>query len=299
MRAQLDSRAVDALISTLASRQHGVVGRGQLLEAGVGRGAIGHRVATGRLQIVHRSVYSVGHRSLSPDGRWMAAVLAAGPEAVASHRCGAAVWRLLDWDRLEVTVPRARIVEGLLVHRFHLPADEVTRVRGIPVTTAARTLLDLAAVAPIQQVERAMSEAEYRRLTTVASVSRMAERYPRRRGIATVKAILRAFNGGITRSELEGRFARFLRKAGLPLPRLNVNLVIEGRWLQADCAWHEQRLIVELDGHGAHWTAAAFERDRERDRVLAANGWRVVRVTWRQLHREPRSLAADLARILA
>jgi very-short-patch-repair endonuclease len=294
------SRDLDRLIADQAESQHGVITRQQLLELGLGVGAVEHRLARGRLHIVHRCVYAVGHRSLTPEGRWMAAVLAAGRRAVASHRCAAAIWRLLPSDLLEVTIPVLRKPRGIVAHNSQLPADEVTHVRWIPVTTAPRTVLDLATVVPMHQVERAMNEAEFRRLADGRAVAQLGDRYAGRRGMGTIKSILEAHGiaTGVTRSELESRFLRFLRKAGLPLPRLNVNLVIDGRWLQCDCVWHAQRVIVELDGRAAHATAAAFERDRARDRVLAAHGWRVVRVTWRQLHSERHALAADLRMIL-
>jgi very-short-patch-repair endonuclease len=250
-------------------------------------------------RVVYPSVYSVGHPRLTDEGRWMAVVLASGPGAVASHRSGAAVWRLLASERLEVTAPRPRIVRGIVVHRSHLREDEVAHVRGIPVTTVARTVVDLAAVVPMPLVERAINEAEYRGLLKAESLAELEERYSGRRGIRTITWIVEGLNAGVTRSELEARFLRFLRKGGLPLPRLNVNLVIDGRWIQCDCVWHERRVIVELDGRAAHATAAAFERDRARDRALAAHGWRVVRVTWRQMRDEPQALAADLSGILA
>ena len=212
----------------------------------------------------------------------MAAVLAAGAGVVASHRCAAAIWRLLPSEVLEATIPTARRPRGIVVHHARLPVDEVTHVRGIPVTTVPRTVLDLATVVPIPQVERAMSEAEYRRLTDARAVAQLADRYPGRRGMGAIREILEAHGFGtyVTRSELEARFLRFLRKAGLPCPRLNVNLVIEGRWFQCDCVWHDQRLIVELDGRAAH-------------------GWRIVRIIWRQLNDEPTAIASDFRRMLS
>ena len=182
----------------------------------------------------------------------------------------------------------------------NLPADEITSLAAIPVTTVPRTLLDLAAVLDHRGVERAMNEAEVRRYTDPLSLPALLARYPRRRGTAAIRAILGA--GGIgttlTRSELEERFLRFLARWGLPRPELNVPIAVRGGFVEADCVWRRSRLIAELDGRAVHGTAAAFERDRARDRALNASGWRVVRITWRQLSEEARELAEDLGALL-
>ena len=166
-------------------------------------------------------------------------------------------------------------------------------MEGIPLTGLSRTLLDLATVLPSHQVERAFNEAQVRALSDTLSLPDLIERYPRRRGIRTVKAILDT-GPAFTRSELEARFAAFRRRADLPSPSLNA--VVEG--YECDCVWPNRGVIVELDGRASHATAAAFENDRLRDRALIAAGWRVIRVTWRQLHDEPEALAVDLGRIL-
>jgi Protein of unknown function (DUF559) len=293
--------SIDRTIAELAERQHGVIARTQLRDAGISRDAIHHRL--GRvLHQVHKGVYASGHRRLTREGRWLAAVLAAGPGASLSHRAAAALLGLGAYVHLEVTAPGTRRVRpGIQIHSCRLPPDEVTTERAIPVTTASRTILDLAAVVPANHVERAINEAEFRRLTDTLSLADLVARYPGRRGIQTVKQVLARLRHGatITRSELESRFLEFLRTTGLPLPSPNTWLHLGERSIECDCVWHSQRLIVELDGHAGHHTAAAFERDRARDRALNAHGWRTIRVTWRQLHSEPEALAADLRRILA
>jgi very-short-patch-repair endonuclease len=251
---------------------------------------------------VHRGVYAVGHRALNQDGRWMAAVLAAGDGAVLSHRAGAALSALWPPSHLEVTVGRPRrALRGISVHVSSLPHDEVTAVRNIPVTTLPRTLLDLAAILPPHKVERVVNAAEVRRLGGSLSLADLVERYPRRPGTATIRTILSNLEAGgaVIRSELESRFLAFVRSAGLPAPRMNAHLPLASRWLECDCVWRAQRVVVELDGRAAHFTRAAFERDRARDRMLTAHGWRVVRVTWAQLQHEPGAVAADLRRTLA
>jgi very-short-patch-repair endonuclease len=290
---QLGFGWIDRVIGALAERQHGVVSGPQLLHASVDRHVIDHKLRVGRLLPIHRGVYAVGHRRLTRRGWWMAAVLAAGPGAVLSHRAAAALHGIWHYDGLEVTAAADRSRPGITVHKSCPPADEDTELEGIPVTGLSRTLLDLAAVLPAHHVERAFNEAEVRGLTDSLSLPDLVERYPGRRGIRAIKAILET-GPAFTRSELEARFTAFRRKTRLPSPSLNA--VVEG--YECDCVWLGHRLVVELDGRAIHATQAAFERDRARDRALTAAGWRVVRVTWGQLHDEPEALAADLRRIL-
>jgi very-short-patch-repair endonuclease len=289
---------VDKLIGDLAERQHGVVARSQLVGAGMGSRAIEHRLEKRRLRSVYRGVYTIGSpRLLSRDGRWMAAVLACGPGAVLSHRAAAALWGMRGGDRIELTVPAAkRPRPGIELHRANVPDDERTTHRGMPVTTVPRTLLDLSAVVQRHEARSAFRKAEQLRLTDPLSLHEVAQRYTRRPGLATAKALLQEAGIGarIIRSELEERFQDFLITAGLPLPQTNV--VIEG--YEVDCAWPDQRVIVELDGHATHSPSHAFEVDRSRDRRLAAAGWRVIRITWRQLEEEPTSVEADLRCLL-
>jgi hypothetical protein len=156
---------VDPIIAELAARQHGVVTRVQLLDAGVRRHAVDHRIKRGRLHNEFRGVFAVGHKNLTADGGRMATVLAAGLGAVVSHRAGGALYGLLFSSVAEITLDRRhRQLRGLRVHGLPLPRDEVTSERGIPVTTVPRTLFDLASVLPRSQVERAINEAEVRRL---------------------------------------------------------------------------------------------------------------------------------------
>lgn len=298
MYAQRIKSEQERAIGSLAERQHGVVTRAQLSELGLNRGSITHRIELGWLCPVHRGVYTIGHRLLTQEGRWMAAVLACGPGTVVSHHSAAALWGIRQSSRIEVTTraghPRRN---GITVHRSPLRADERTTHRGIPTTTVPRTLLDLSAVVRRDTLRSALRQAEQLRLTDPLSLNDLAERYPRRPGLAAIRALLEEASVGarIIRSELEERFQAFLVNAGLPLPK--TNQLVEG--YEVDCVWPEQRLIVELDGRAAHDTSHAFERDRERDRALAAAGWRVIRITWRQLEEEPHLVEADLRRLLA
>ena len=228
----------------------------------------------------------------------MAATFAGGPGAVLSHRSAAALWGILPWDgAVEVTSGRRLLPrDGLILHSSHLPPDERTLLDGIPVTTVPRTLLDLAAVVTPRRLERALHEAEVLRLADPLSLSDLLARHPGRRGAAALNAILAdaALGTTVTRQELEHDFSALVAEAGLPRPVTNV--AVEGH--EVDALWREERLIVELDGRAAHGTRRAFEADRARDRALTIAGWRVVRVTWRQLHHDGPALADDLRRLL-
>ena len=227
----------------------------------------------------------------------MAAVLACGPGAVLSHRSAAALWALrpvIAGSEVSVSANR-RSRPGVLVHRTALPDDEVTVLRGIPVTTFPRTILDLAATRPRREAEEAFNEAEVLGLTDKLSLVDLLERRPRRRGAATVRAIVTEHGGAtITRSQLERDFLAFLDRTGLPRPLLNAPLDVDGRRLTPDAYWPHHRIVAELDGYGPHGTRRAFVRDRRRDRWLHVAGFTPVRITWADLHETPGELEADL-----
>ena len=234
----------------------------------------------------------------------MAALLTARG-SVLSHRSAAALWGIWrsDWRAIEITVPgNRRGRAGVLVRRAALPADERWTHHGIPVTTPARTLLDLAAILKPEELERAINEAEVKRLGSPTSLGALIARYPRRPGTPAIGALLhkRRIGANVTKEELEHRFLAFLDANDIERPRTNQPIRLhDGTWIEADCHWPAANLIVELDGGAAHHTRHAFERDRARDRRTVASGHRVVRVTWRQLHEDPRTLASELRRLLS
>lgn len=291
-------------IARLAARQHSVVKRAQLLELGLTVAAIDHWLRAGRLHRIHRGVYAVGHPSLTWKGKWLAAVFAAGASAVLSHRSAAALLGLLPAraGAPEVIVPswRSRL-PGVRRHSGELRADERAIEAGIPVTSPARTLLDLASVASPKELRQAFRKAEADRVLTARKLAQALERRPGRRGNCAVRALLQdaGYGRGIKRSDLEADFATFLRRHGFPAPDRNVHVKVGAVEIEADCVWHEARLIVELDSRTFHDTDSAFEADRARDRALAAHGWTVIRVTYRHLHRDEVQLARDLRTILA
>ncbi len=297
------AREADWVIANLAGQQHGVVARRQLLAAGIGRRAIDERMGRHRLHQIHRGVYAVGFRALRTEGRWMAAVLAAGPNAVLSHLTAAGLWGISPRSGgfLEVTRPTYfRPHPHIRAHRSVLPEDERTVVEGIPVTTVPRTVLDAAVAASPRQLERMLNETEVRGLTDALSVPDLLERYPRRPGSAVLHGLVaeRAGDSGVTRNDFEELFVSLLDAHGLPRPRFNADISVGGRFFCVDCLWHSQRLIAELDGRAAHGTREAFEDDRERDRLLTVNGWRVLRITWRQVRDRAEDVALDVSMAL-
>jgi hypothetical protein len=277
------------------------VAREQLAGLGVSADAIEGRLRRRRLHRVHQGVYAVGAPSLTARGRWMAAVLAAGPGAALGHRSAAALWDLRPSAsaRLEVIARRSVARPRIEVHVARLQADEMTTLDRIPVTSVHRTLLDLASVLTPPQLERALERAEALRLADPVPLAVLVERHRGARGMKTLRRLLHTeVRPVLTRTEREDLFLDFLAAHGLPKPEVNVDIELSGGWIQADFLWRDRRLIVELDDRQSHDTGRAFERDRARDRVLATRGWRVVRVTLRQLRATPAEVARDLAALL-
>ena len=199
---------------------------------------------------------------------------------------------------LEISCPRPLQRPGIRTYWCRLPVDEVTVHEGIPVTTPARTLFDLAAVVSLEELRRAVKEAEVRRLWGLVSLPDLVARHPRRPGAAAIRAVTEAPDRGVTRNDVEEALAALVRRTRLPDPLFNVPLKLGPRFIEPDCMWPEQRVIVEVDGYETHGTRDSFESDRARDRELAVHGWRVVRVTWRQLLDEPEQIARDLRALL-
>jgi very-short-patch-repair endonuclease len=202
--------------------------------------------------------------------------------------------------RTEITVPRAlKRRDGLHIHQAGLAADEITLHRGIPVSTPARTLLDLAAVLTAQQLERAATEAEIRRLGSPTALADLVGRHPRPPGTPAIRRLLetRAIGRHVTKQELELRFLALLDAHGIERPRINAKIHLEPEPKEVDCLWPEPSVVVELDGYATHGTRRAFEEDRARDRALVVAGYRVVRITWRQLQEEAPALARQLRTI--
>jgi Transcriptional regulator, AbiEi antitoxin/Protein of unknown function (DUF559) len=298
------SRDDDRRLAELARQQHGVVSREQLARMGVGNAAISVRLRTGRLHRIHAGVYAVGHRLLTQEGRWMAAVLASGTGAALSHWSAAALWGIRPNSRsmIDVTTPRkSRTWNGIRRHHKGLPADEITVKNGIPVTSAARTVFDLAATEDLDAVETMLREMEFHRRWGPLSLHDLVERYPGRRGVRKVRTALERLKSeppGRRRRGLEERFAPFLRRYRLPLPYFNDWIFLSDKRYCVDCHWPRTGQIVELDGWQGHGTRSAFRSDRERDRKLRVAGYSVIHLTWAQLDDEPEQVASDLRMLL-
>jgi very-short-patch-repair endonuclease len=283
-------------VIALAGRQHGVVPVGQLIAAGGSARWVEHRVARGWLRRLHRGVYLVGPLE-AEHSRAMAATLATGPGAPISLYPAAVLWGLRPPrdGPMHVTVAGdRRNRDGIVIHRATLHPEDVTRRHGIPVTSAARTLLDLAATEPTRELELALNEAELMHRVSTPSLNEQFSRYPRHRGTAALKEAIQT-DPAFTRSEAERRALDLIRRARLPAPETNAQ--IHGH--EVDLLWRQQRLVVEIDGYAYHSARRSFERDRRRDQTLIAGGHRVIRITWRQIHREPETLVATLATALA
>lgn len=285
-------------VVALADRQHGAVARRQLLAMGLSGRMIDLRIDSGRLHLLHRGVYAVGRGKLSQRGQWMAAVLACGDEALLSHRSAAALWGLMRSHRLpiEVSSRSGRRRQGIAVHESRLDRSDRAAVDGIPVTSVARTLFDLAEVVDRQTHERAFEEADRLRVLELRAVEDVCSRNPRRRALKPVRRLIEAAREPVTtRSPLEDRFVVFCEEQGLPQPTTNATIAD----LEVDALWCHEKLIVELDGFSFHQHRAAFERDRARDAVLQAAGFRVIRITHRRLDREPLLLAGQIRELLS
>jgi very-short-patch-repair endonuclease len=256
----------------------------------------------GRLRRLHRGVYGTG--PVTPRyQREAAALFACGDEAVLSYHTASALWGLTPAPprNAPVDVTSTRHVrgprQGVRFHRVcRLDRDEIDHRHGLPVTTPARTLLDIGCCIDSVELERALARAERSRVVMRDDVEAVLARYPRRRGAMALRVVLRAPGGPtLTRSEAEARFLRLIRRGAVASPKGNV--MVEG--VEVDFAWRTERLVVEIDGYAHHADRAAFERDRRRDGVLTAAGFRVIRFTWRQLDREPEAVLVRLAQALA
>jgi very-short-patch-repair endonuclease len=242
---------------------HGITTREQLLNAGLSSQTIQRWIADGRLIRVYQGVYALGHLPPSPHAKTMAALLACGPTAVLSHRSAAKLWGLIRYDGpIEVTAHNTRRRPGIIVHRHRLTDHDITHHWGIPVTTPARTLTDLAHVLAPDTLTRAINDARLRNLLNLDDLPAKLRKDQTARP---------------TRSTFEDTFLRFLDRHHLPRPEVNAHVA----GYEVDMLWRPQRLIAELDGYNTH--EHRFEQDREKDADLLTHGFRVVRVTWDRL----------------
>ena len=279
-------------MARLSHGAHGVVTRVELLAAEVTVAEIKQRLRTGALLPEYPGVYRVGHRAPSTEARYMAAVKACGDYAMLG---GAAAAYLLVLVRTappepEVIASREKRIKGVRARRCRNidPRDRMIW-RSIPVTSVARTLVDLAAVLSEYELGRACHEAGIRHGTTPADVEAVLARRPTSPGAAKLRRILRG-DEKISLSALERRFLELLREADLPLPV--TNKPAGGR--RVDCRWPEERLTVELDSYRYHSSRHAWEQDRRREREARARGDEFRRYTWGDVFEEPELMIAEL-----
>ncbi len=260
----------------------------------------------GHLHPLFHTAFAVGHPRVGSKGRMLAAVLACGDGTVISH--GTAAFLLGLWDRpptlVNVIAPveSGRKIDGIRRRHVPLPIREETGVLGgIPCTSPSRTLVDFAGVAGESSLRRMVERAAVRGMLDIPTIDASLARH-RRRGSPRLRAVLEdwrpATEPRLLRSDLEAMLLPLLVARGLPVPLCNQKEMVAGRLLELDLLWPEQHLVVEGDGRAVHETPLAFERDRLRDRDLTSAGYRVLRVTWKQLQREPEEIVTAIARIL-
>lgn len=271
----------DLAVAKLAARQWGVLSLAELLQCGLSRSAVSSRVAAGHLHLLYRGVYAVGHANVSTEGRFLAATRAT--DGVLSHFSAATLYGLVVWDHRhpEVTTTAKRAHRGIRIHRSStLEPLDITHHKGIPVTSPARTVVDLAGQLPYRPLRRTVREAQ-RQLVTIPQLLETLDRLGPRRGTANLTRIL-ATGHAPTRSELEDTVLELILNAGFQPPVVNQPLRINGRTIVPDFRWPQQRLVIEADGAAWHDHRLTREDDADKQALLEAHGERVVRVTWTQ-----------------
>jgi very-short-patch-repair endonuclease len=293
-------------MARLADAQHGVVSREQLRAIGMGDGAIAYATKSGRLHQVFRGVYAIGHRRISEQGRLVAATLACGEGALISHRSAGALLALLDKGPvvIDVIAPGdcGRHIDGIYLHRVRPPRlEETGTVDGIPCTSPARTLVDLAGTVGEWTLRSAFERAARQEMLDIVAIEASID--PRRRGMKVLLKLIDEWRGaapllekrGKLKSPLEAKVLPLIVQRDLPPPLFNAPVQIANGRIEVDFLWPEHRFALEADSRDFHGTAVAFERDRWRDRELMRAGYSVLRVTNRQAEREADAVAETIA----
>ena len=287
-------------LARLATRQRGLVTHRQLRTIGFSASAVGRRIAAGRLHRVHPGVYAVGHASLPLDARRLAAVMACGPTAALSHQSTLRLVDLVDGRdgppfHVTTSSRRGRDLKGIHHHRAALPLEDRTRIRGVPSTTTVRALLDAAPTLG-DGLQRAVDRAAQRGLAD--DLAALVRRSPGHHGAKALRAALRATfaDAHRTKREFELRLRRLLADTPLPQPLSNVPI---GAY-EVDLLWPDHAFVVEADGFGTHGRSERerFEDDRRRTADLTAQGYAVLRFTWRQLTDDPAWVLGHVVRAL-
>ncbi|HEU4738807.1 MAG TPA: type IV toxin-antitoxin system AbiEi family antitoxin domain-containing protein [Solirubrobacterales bacterium] len=292
-------------LATLAGNQHGVVARAQLRALGLGEDAIDHAARTGRLHRVFRGVYAVGYPTINERGRLMAAALACGKGAAISHRSAGALLGLLDKGPVVIDViappSRGRKIDGIRFHRVRPPRlDEVGTVAGIPCTSPARTLVDLAGTVGDWTLRSCFERAAQKKSLDIAAIE--ASMDPGRRGNRSLRALIAEWRKaapvakkGHLKSPLEAKVLPLVLARDHPAPLLNAPVEIAKGRIEVDFLWPNHRFALQADSRDFHATHIAFERDRWRDRELLRVGYATLRVTHRQAETEAGAIADTIA----
>lgn len=296
---------IERRLARLCHRQHGVFTLGQALRLGLPASTVAGRTRRGTYERVHHGVYRVSAAPQDWHGQVMAACLAVGDRAAASHRCAARLWGLQGFEKASTELSVARTWRGALpldIHRLRrLTVHEIVRRAGIPVTVPARTLLDLASTLATEVLEQSVDDALRRGLVTVRSLVAYLDGplAAGRRGRRTLRGLATAGDAGRPESVLERRLLQAIRDAGLPRPTLQHEVRAAGVLVaRIDVAYVEARLAIEAEGFRWHSGRQRTERDARRQSRLAAAGWRVMRVTWDQLERRPEEVIDAIRRAL-
>jgi very-short-patch-repair endonuclease len=303
----LGAGSADEICRAIAGEQRGRVSRDQLREARVDRHAIDRRIKNGRLIVKHPGVYVVGHTADIELGEETEALLACGPTAMLSYHSAATLWGLRQGRAtpIHITVPVADFgarPKGVIVHRTILPTERCVHL-DLPITSPARTMLDIAAGLPNRDVEYIIEDGlrqsmpggqRSERLLTEAALAEVVDRAGRHPGARRLKRVLATRTGTLTESVAQRRLLDLIRDSGLPMPQTEQPLL----GYRVDLLWPDVRLVVEVDGYQYHGTREAFERDRRRDARLHSAGYVVIRFTARQIEHHPLAVLAELAQAI-
>jgi hypothetical protein len=275
----------DIAVARRAAAEWGVLSFEELLQCGLSRGEVKTRSAAGHLHPKHRGVYAVGHPMLTLEGSFLAAVKACGRAARLSHFAAGALYGFVEWDfrDVEVTVEGrgTRAHQGIRIHSTSCFDVLDLRIhKGIPVTSPARTLVDLAAVVDFYPLRSAVRRALSLNLVTGAELVATMQRLGSRRGMRKLMKIVTT--AVPTRSEFEDLVHDLILSGGIANPDVNVPLRVDGRSVIPDFRWPEQRLVVEADSSKWHDNPVARAEDAERRALLEAAGERVLSVTYAQ-----------------
>lgn len=301
------SKDVDRRCSSIGAQQHGLISRAQALDAGIATHDINYRLRTGKWKSVYPSVYLLRGVPFSVRTRLKAALLYVGEDSAISHRSAVTLLGLGHFPVSPVeisTATRGKQAEGITIHvTSNLPRVDVTKIDGIEVTTVLRTLADLGAVIGPAEVEDCLDEALRRRLTSVQQLHRHLDRLSGsgRRGAGALRKLVKERGPGFipTESRLEARLFRILKKAQLPIPAKQVEVVECGAFLgRVDFAYPDARVALEADSYTYHSLRRDWEADKRRRALLVSHGWRVLETTWRGMVDNPQGLIDNVARAL-